>query len=631
MRCSNCMSVLVEDGTSLKCPSCGLVLDLDESFEAPTPLDDPYIKASFNSGSSENLNLGRYAFYGLAGAVLLGLGVGIGWFGQSFGSDEALPEAPLTSVETTGEIFQSVNSEVSGGQPILQTDLPFLDLIATNDPEVNGLVLIGSRAVRDTARSQGNARFALSFDRDGRLRNENSIGPVAEGTVVSALGDPAGDMVFAIKRRSTVSIISQTVEGQQLWSRDFPSAEEKGFDASLYRLGDGTVAILPGEGFDELAVLMIGADSYIDWQRQLPSALGTSAVGVLTPFDEIVIASESISSSGDRVLHLSSLSRAGQLVMSERVVLRQDQDLLAITVDQNGVTHMLLSGAVPRVLSVDALGRTIGDIALPIAAAMEDTGNCAIRKSGTELKVSCLEETGLNTASYETIVGTASSSMLSFGAVSGDELQFLAVTNDHIAFTTPRPDRSGMTARVIPLEAGPAFRLNDLPEVDLTQIETVDTSLTAASTNPAEAAGIETTTVTGLTQTDAAPVLETIEETVDPIPVETEPLAIETDLTASETLETDSLATFENLEGEVTEETAAADVLTANTDFICRFVCTDPGDDEAIFTLSRQQTFTIGTALADIEIIAAAQSSDLCTTIQSVPALDQPVTCSAAP
>ncbi|MDJ0922075.1 MAG: hypothetical protein QNI84_13180 [Henriciella sp.] len=630
MRCSNCMSVLVEHGTSLKCPSCNLILDLDESFESAAPLDDPYIKASFGDSSSGSSKFSRYALFGLTGVLLLGAGVGIGWFGQTRVTERAQPEAPLTTVETTGEIFQSVNSDQSGDQAIMQTDLPFLDLIASRTEDQSGLVLIGSRALRDPVRSQGNTRFALTFDRSGILRGERALGPVAPGELVSVVGQASGDMTFAVKQRSTVSIISQTADGQRLWGRDFPSSDEKGFETSLFNLAEGIIAVLPGESYNELSVVMIGADSYIDWQRQLPSALGTSALAARTPFDEIVIVSEDANSAGQRVLHLSSLSRAGQLVMSEMVDLRQDQHLLAMTVDENGVTHLLISGAVPRVLSVDALGRTTGDIALPVTAAMEKSGNCAIQKIQTDLQISCLEETGINSAIYDPVAESARSSTLSLGSASGNDQRFLSMSAEYIALASPRPGQTGTTARIIPLEASPSRDLIEIPEppeTGLTDGEANDVELATASTDPADPVLTEPDLATETADqpaigsgadevTEASPEAVPEQDPTPPATIEPEPALVETS--------TDISPPSDNT------GTAAAQVLVQNTDYVCRLVCADPNVADIRFTLTSQQTFVMGTALSDIDVIAAAQSGDLCATIQAVPAADEPVSCSPA-
>ena len=374
MRCSICMSQLIEKDDAVVCPNC-------QSIHGAEPI--PAYQSDFDDNIEKPDSLATTMFrstlwvLGVVFLVALG-GVG-GWTLR--GSVTGLDDISLVRVASSAFDQNDARQRDDVSTSVDPNTLSFERFLFAPNPKQGNLTVVGVGAENGTYRFQATA--SGSAEAANLLEAGSQISPIAAAQLENrtlALFGHAGEDSF---------IMAWSPDGVLLWQTKLNLDTEPSGAAKLQALGTGFVLVTQDSLTNQAVAHKVSKDGGILWKMNLGHSAADHLSIYGSPFDELVVISKASSESRD--LRVQSLTPEGISGFSANFQLRDNEQILAATVDSIGQIQILLSGAPPRLLTQDALGRTAQSRSLSALLAIPQQTPCLLESRSQRLRVACTQ------------------------------------------------------------------------------------------------------------------------------------------------------------------------------------------------------------------------------------------------
>lgn len=400
MRCSICMSQLIEKDDAVICPNCQSIhgaaaitayqSDFDDNIEKP----DSFTKTIL-----------RTMLWGVSILFLVTLGGVGGWTLR--GNITSFEDVSLLRVASTVLDNSKISERADQSVSLDPGEVSFDEFLFAPHPDQNALSIVGVTPADGTylikADASGSAVSAILLETDDRY----------SPTAAAQFADGALALFGSADNRLMLQAWSG--DGALLWRTVLdPNFDPSGL-TKLHALGSGLVLVGRNSLSDQTVAHKYSRDGKLEWIANL----GNSAVDHLSlygsTFDELIVLTQD--SSTPSSLRVQSLTLSGLSGFSTDFPLQENEQILAATVDPIGQIQILLSGAPPRLLTQDALGRTSQSRTLGALHAISNQAPCLLESQSEHLRVVCkqndiLRESILNVAVAEPEMDTRSATPL---------------------------------------------------------------------------------------------------------------------------------------------------------------------------------------------------------------------------
>lgn len=382
MRCSNCMSTMVEEGSTLTCKSCGRIMDA-KPIEIPSPGQPGLAGRAGLAGpepSAWTAFAGRALLWGLGVVIVLATGATGGWMLRDGAGDDATA-TPLTAL---------VSLVRNPGTPAGADTEPVIRIIPVTGAPLDGRSMIVQRL---------NGGLALhAYAPSGTLRAETPLRLDTEGRLMAAAVLPDGPLVTAFRAGDEIRLLATSRAGQTLWRRRFDHRSGADGPIHLQPLGTGVALIQPGETRTRIAVSLVDAQGLMVWQRSLEGLANAELQVDVSPYDELVLVHDLADAS---TLHITLIGLSGLPGLSRRLERTTSEVPVAVKVDDRGSLYILLAGAPPRLVIMDALGQITRSDQLIQIERLDGGTPCLMQGPWDHLLFACADDSGITLSRFD--------------------------------------------------------------------------------------------------------------------------------------------------------------------------------------------------------------------------------------
>ncbi|MEL7546801.1 MAG: hypothetical protein AAGJ84_09125 [Pseudomonadota bacterium] len=375
MLCSKCMTQLIERDDTVICPNCN-------SIHGAEPI--PEYQSDFDANIEKPDGIGTRVFRGavwvsgVVGLVLLG-GVG-GWTLRGSvpdPSNASLVRVASSAFEQAEEPSDTITFDPKKIEPKRVLILPATahsgrHVVASND---------------------SGELFQVSLGGGGGSESARRLVGAEPGYLASSAMSSAGAVVAALQSDDQWVLQSWDKDGAPGWTKTFDADSEADAQIALHALADGIVAIFTDPETAQLGAHFLDEDGALAWHVGLGQTADAYLSVHASPFDEVIVLMRDEADS--EVLHVRSWTPAGVPGLSTELSVSATEGILATTVDSLGQVHVLLSGAPPRLLTQDALGRSSKANTLDALHAIARDTDCLTDSRSDHLRVACLNNGSL--------------------------------------------------------------------------------------------------------------------------------------------------------------------------------------------------------------------------------------------
>lgn len=374
MRCSICMSQLIEKDDAVVCPNCQYVQsaaaipayqsDFDDNIEKPDSLVTTLMRSTLWAlGVLCLVTLGGVGGWTLRGAAT-------GW------EDFSLLRVASTVLDQSDAVQRSEASP-----SIDPASTSFERFLFAPRPKQDNLTVVGIGAPNGAYRFLAHA--SGSADTATLLEVSDQISPI------EAAQFEDGTLALLSDTGEQFSIIAWSEEGVRLWQTDLDLQLEPAGLVKMQALGAGLVVVAQDPQSNQAVAQNISIDGSILWTLDLGHSAASHLSIYKSPFEELVVLTRASSNSSE--LRVQSLTLEGLSGLSVNFPIRDNEQILAATVDSIGQIQILLSGAPPRLLTQDALGRTSQSQTLDALHAIPRHTPCLLESRSQHLRVACVQ------------------------------------------------------------------------------------------------------------------------------------------------------------------------------------------------------------------------------------------------
>ncbi len=475
MRCPNCLTTMIDMGETLICPSCN-------TFAEPPP---PSALSRVRKWLSD-IDGGAL----VSGAVgLLIVGLFAGWVAHSVFAPR-VPTRPVVDIVKSDAPVLSGGSLTDDALSLSSYEWPLGSRIESVITAGDDQSVIFRPGRANMPEGKGAAHVISALDSRGELRMQMPV-PVIKELEVSGLAGKIGEQLIASSPNSHgMELSAWDPDGRRAWRRaiTFPSqiaGVPQWIDTAI-----GFLVVAPSENPGQLGATLVGDDGFADWYVRLPlTSVSWSAVG-LSPFDELVVATQDVSAEGDRRLSLILVDMNGQIMMSSQVPLADGESVAGFDLDEAGTGMALIAGAPSRLVALNSVGAVKAEVSLP-SLIIKDPSRCAVRARDTATAIVCVADGRIDAIA----IGAAGNVSALLGARIGPDKGNYLLTSSHNLLVLRGEDKDPAARRVIAIPWHGIFqtlRLNyndvastgfsmPLPESDRDPSRPFDASIDAPS------------------------------------------------------------------------------------------------------------------------------------------------------
>ena len=436
MRCSICMSQLIEKDDTVICPNCQSVhgaaaiaayqSDFDDNIEKP----DSFVARMFRTLSWTFGILFLLAVGGIGGWTLRGNGA-------------SLDDVNLVRVAVSAFENKDGQQSKESGASVQLAEARFERLLFAPHPNLDDLMVVGIQ--------ENGEAYSFKSTLSGTARQAELLSSPIDNSSVAAAQFSDGTLALLGEAGGKLAVAAWSSESSLLWQTELNSDLDSSGTVKMHALGAGVVLVARDKVRNKTVAYKVTRDGQIVWETDL----GHSEIEHLSlygsPFDELVAVSRTSSTSTS--LQVQSFTLDGLSGFSAEFPVQANEQILAATVDPIGQIQILLSGAPPRLLTQDALGRASQSRTLDGLHAIPSQTPCLLEGRAQHLRVACtqnetLQDSVLNLTNASPEVELRNSSPLGISA------QLIAI-QDNTLIAVENTSTGTFKAKTIGLNAIP--------------------------------------------------------------------------------------------------------------------------------------------------------------------------------
>ncbi len=446
MMCSNCLSMMIQKRQQMVCPACGAVMEAEEENGSLTNLPE------------QARSPGRLRVWPFALAFLVLGGLGAAGYGYSrFGSalfpgagapDDQATTAWLASARPIDSDREGSIASVILWQLGFGTDRTDELVMAATFADFSLVLLM--RQVSEGLASVEHVEMARVLA-TGEVLARVPLDTFATSPDVTFALDPIGGAVVAGTVDGQIVTERYDTELNFLWRTRVPDTIGAR-DVTSVALMDGMVAVL---GFSQdkpsARLTVLYADGEVNWKRDFPSEeyFATAKALSFGP-QSLIVAVATRGADEERGFAISRIGRDGTVAWRTFIPAADDSRLQQMEGYGESWVGLLISGASPRLIQLDATGAMVWTATPPAFADSEfarvsasPTGDLVLAASHSSSQSSAQAERDIWIGRYDAVGSLIEETFI--GLVGDDRLKWIDVQDDRMIIG------GDYTSRTVPL------------------------------------------------------------------------------------------------------------------------------------------------------------------------------------